>query len=299
MNRHKKRSHKHEYDGWIIVNKPINMTSYDALRQVKRALNVVKAGHAGTLDKPARGLLVIGLGKATKAIPFITEAFKKYHFVVNFGSSTTTDDATGEVVSLSKKRPSKDEILEVIPSFTGKIFQVPPQYSLVKVNGTRSYKIALKGERVSLAERPLHVKSLELTKWISENQAEFTMECGKGGYVRSIARDLGEQLGCFGHVETLTRMESGPFKLSDACELDYFSDSIKPEHIIIPLERALMGMLEIKLDESQRKLIKNGRSIRLNSECSDDQKAWVSFKGKAAAWGEIKNHEFFPKRVLC
>ena len=301
MNTSAKSEPSQAVHGWVTVNKPSGITSFKALGIVKRAFKSRKAGHAGTLDKPANGLLVIGLGHATKAIPFVTEATKQYSFIVNFGSSTTTDDATGEIIAVSEHRPSQEDIRAALQSFRGQIQQVPPQFSSVKVSGVRSYVYAAKGKQVELISRPLLVKRLELVKQISPHQAEFEMECGKGGYVRCIARDVGEKLGCLGHVHTLTRIKSGPFHLNDACELEQFNSFNDKDlsKVLYPLEIALEAIPEIKVTEEEANTIHNGGSILCNQPHQENgSTAWISYKDQAIGWGIIKEGKFLPKRVL-
>ena len=189
--------------GWLAVDKPAGVTSTAVVNKVKWALSAQKAGHAGTLDPDATGVLAVALGEATKTIPYITDALKCYRFRVVLGAATDTDDASGRVLATSALRPTEAEVEAALGAFRGEIMQVPPQYSAVKVDGERAYDLAREGEAMELAARPLWVESLRVTGRPDADHVDLEMVCGKGGYVRSIARDLGRDLGCFGHVADL------------------------------------------------------------------------------------------------
>ncbi|MFN3294840.1 MAG: tRNA pseudouridine(55) synthase TruB, partial [Gemmobacter sp.] len=185
--------------GWLVVDKPAGVTSTAVVGKVRWALDAQKAGHAGTLDPDATGVLAVALGEATKTVPYVTDALKCYRFVVRFGAATATDDASGAVLETRDARPDDAQIVAALDGFRGDIRQVPPQYSAVKVDGARAYDLARDGEAMDLAARPLHVARLDLVARPDADHAELEMVCGKGGYVRAIARDLGQVLGCLGH----------------------------------------------------------------------------------------------------
>ena len=206
--------------GWLIVDKPAGITSTSVVNKVRWAFEAQKAGHAGTLDPDATGVLAVALGEATKTVPFITDALKCYRFMLRFGAATTTDDASGEVVAQSDLRPDDAAIAAALGAFRGEIMQVPPQYSAVKVDGERAYDLAREGEVMELAARPLWVESLEVMSRPDADHLELEMVCGKGGYVRSIARDLGAALGCLGHVAWLRRTWSGPFDVENGISME-------------------------------------------------------------------------------
>ena len=201
--------------GWLVVDKPAGVTSTTVVNKVKWAFSAQKAGHAGTLDPAATGVLAIALGEATKTVSLITDALKCYRFVVTLGAATTTDDAEGTVIATSDQRPTDADILAALPAFRGDIDQIPPQFSAVKVDGARAYDLAREGEEMDLAARPLWVDRLDLIGRPDADHVELEMVCGKGGYVRSIARDLGRSLGCLGHVQWLRREWSGPFTAAE------------------------------------------------------------------------------------
>jgi tRNA pseudouridine55 synthase len=209
--RYNKKRDKRDVHGWVILDKPVGMTSTHAVSLVKRQFNARRAGHAGTLDPLASGALPIALGEATKTVPFVMDGRKLYRFTVRWGEERDTDDAEGRVVARSDQRPVRDAIIALLPSFTGTIDQVPPRYSAIKVEGERAYDLARDGAHVELAARPVEIGRLELVDLPDPDHAVLEAECGKGTYVRSLARDLGRALGCFGHVNALRRAAVGPF----------------------------------------------------------------------------------------
>ncbi len=202
------RPRKRDVHGWVVLDKPIEMTSTHAVSVVKRAFHAKKAGHAGTLDPLASGLLPIALGEATKTVPFIMDGQKEYRFTVSWGAETSTDDAEGEVVASSDRRPTRADIEAIIPAFTGEITQVPPQFSAIKIGGERAYDLARDGETVALQPRTVEILWLRLVSHDDETSV-FEAACGKGTYIRAIARDMGRQLGCHGHVAALRRTRVG------------------------------------------------------------------------------------------
>ena len=245
-----RRKKGRDISGWLVVDKPAGPTSTTVVNKVRWALDAKKAGHAGTLDPAATGVLAVALGEATKTVPFITDALKCYRFEVRFGQATNTDDAEGEVIDSSDARPSDEQIADALDAFKGQIEQVPPQFSAVKVDGERAYTLARAGEDLDLAARPLWVDSLELIDRHDADHAVLEMVCGKGGYVRSIARDLGAALGCFGHVTWLRRTWSGPFEAESAVTLDRIEDLARTEaldELLLPLEVGLDDLPEVRV----------------------------------------------------
>jgi len=196
--------------GWLILDKPLGMTSATAVARVRRLFSAMKAGHAGTLDPLATGLLPIALGEATKTVSLVMDGWKTYRFTVQWGSETTTDDAEGMVTNQSAARPACEDIIALLPRFIGQIDQVPPTFSAILVAGERAYARARQGQDVALVSRSVTVEALELLE-ARPDEADFELRCGKGTYVRAIARDLGRVLGCFGHVTALRRTATGPF----------------------------------------------------------------------------------------
>ena len=248
--------------GWLIVDKPAGVTSTAVVNKVKWALSAQKAGHAGTLDPDATGVLAVALGEATKTIPYITDALKCYRFRVTFGAATDTDDASGKTIATSDQRPSDAEIEAALAAFRGQIEQVPPQYSAVKVDGERAYDLAREGEELDLAARPLWVESLVAQGRPDPDHVDLEMVCGKGGYVRSIARDLGAALGCLGHVAWLRREWSGPFSADHGVTLAQIDAEAKTEALdarLLPLELGLTDLPEFPATPEGAARLRNGK----------------------------------------
>jgi len=289
-------------NGWLVVDKPAGVTSTAVVSKVRWALGAAKAGHAGTLDPAATGVLAVALGEATKTVPFVTDAMKGYLFCVRFGQATTTDDAEGEVIATSEIRPEDGDIEAALGAFRGDILQVPPQFSAVKVEGERAYDIARAGEEMDLAARPLHVERLEMIARPDRDHAEFAMVCGKGGYVRSIARDLGIALGCHGHVTWLRREWSGPFQAADGLSLeqiDALSGTPELDEHLLPIEVALADLAQLPLSAEGAAKVKNGNPGQvLSSRAQFGDTVWGSFQGQPVAVGVYIAGELHPSRVF-
>ena len=254
-------------DGWVNLNKPVGMTSNQALSIVKRALKPQKAGHAGTLDPLASGILPIALGEATKTVPYVQDTYKVYNFEVTWGEQRTTDDAEGTAIHTSAKRPTRAEIEALLPAFIGDIEQIPPQFSAIKIDGERAYDIARSGEEVDIKPRLVYIEELEITTH-EAHKTSFRCLCGKGTYVRAIGRDLGLKLGCYGYITALERAEVGPFTLENAISLDFFRDSSDNpdlEKALLPLTTALDDIPVLALREQEAARLKNGNMIALLS----------------------------------
>ncbi|MCC5970987.1 MAG: tRNA pseudouridine(55) synthase TruB [Pararhodobacter sp.] len=289
-------------NGWLVVDKPAGVTSTAVVSKVRRALDAAKAGHAGTLDPAATGVLAIALGEATKTVPFVTDAMKGYLFRVRFGQSTDTDDAEGVVIATSQLRPTDMQIEAALGAFRGDIQQVPPQYSAVKIDGERAYDIAREGEAMDLAARPLHVERLELIARPEPELADFAMVCGKGGYVRSIARDLGAALGCLGHVAWLRREWSGPFQAEEGLTLDQIEALAGTPELdahLLPLEVALADLPQLPLSAEGAVRVRNGNPGQvLSSRAGPGDTAWASYQGQPLAIGTYIGGELHPSRVF-
>ena len=288
--------------GWVVVDKPAGPTSNDVVGKVKWAFDAQKAGHAGTLDPTATGVLAIALGEATKTIPFVTDALKAYDFTIRLGQGTNTDDAEGEVTSTSDVRPDDAAIRAALPALTGDIMQVPPVFSAVKIDGQRSYKLARDGETVEIAARPLYVDELTLLDRPDADHATLRMICGKGGYVRAIARDLGIALQTCAHVVTLRRTWSGPFDVNAAVTLDELETLAKQPEIdqfIQPLEIALEDLPEARCPADAVTRLRNGNPGRvLTTQAEWGDEAWASHEGRAVAVGVYRSGELHPSRVF-
>ncbi|KJZ24736.1 tRNA pseudouridine(55) synthase TruB [Tritonibacter mobilis] len=291
-----------DISGWLVVDKPAGLTSTAVVNKVRWAFDAKKAGHAGTLDPEATGVLAVALGEATKTVPFITDAMKAYTFTVTLGAATNTDDAEGEVIATSAERPSDEEIKEALLGFIGEIQQVPPKFSAVKVDGQRAYKLARDGEEVELSSRPLWVEELVMLDRPDADHVVLEMTCGKGGYVRSIARDLGEKLGCLGHVQELRRIWSGPFDAEDGVTLEQIDDLAKSPEIdqfLRPLEEGLADLTELKCTPEGATRLRNGNpGMVIASDVEYGDEAWASLEGKAVAVGIYKAGELHPSRVF-
>ncbi|MAW08185.1 MAG: tRNA pseudouridine(55) synthase TruB [Halobacteriovoraceae bacterium] len=291
-----------DISGWLVVDKPAGLTSTAVVNKVRWAFDAKKAGHAGTLDPEATGVLAVALGEATKTVPYITDAMKAYTFTVTLGAATNTDDAEGEVIATSAVRPSDEEIKEALLGFLGEIQQVPPKFSAVKVDGQRAYKLARDGEEVELAARPLWVEELVMLDRPDADHVVLEMTCGKGGYVRSIARDLGEKLGCLGHVQQLRRIWSGPFDAEEGVSLEQIDELAKSPEIdqfLRPLEEGLADLPELKCTAQGVVRLKNGNAgMVIASDVEYGEEAWASFEGKPIAVGVYKAGELHPSRVF-
>ena len=288
--------------GWLVVDKPAGITSTAVVNKVKWAMDAQKAGHAGTLDPAATGVLAIALGEATKTVPYITDALKCYRFMVNLGAATTTDDAEGTVIAMSDERPTDAAIEAALAGFRGDIMQVPPQFSAVKVDGERAYDLAREGEAMDLAARPLLVERLDVLSRPDADHVELEMVCGKGGYVRSIARDLGAVLGCLGHVAWLRREWSGPFTAAQGISLEQIDALAKTEALdawLKPLELGLTDLPELPCTPEGAARLKNGNpGMVLASSVGWGEEAWASYQGRAVAVGIYKSGELHPSRVF-
>ncbi|MEM9970196.1 MAG: tRNA pseudouridine(55) synthase TruB [Pseudomonadota bacterium] len=291
-----------DISGWIIIDKPAGLSSTGVVNKVRWAFDAKKAGHAGTLDPAATGVLAVALGEATKTVPYVTDAMKAYSFSVRFGAATNTDDAEGEVIETADARPNDDEIRAALPVFTGNIQQVPPKYSAVKIDGQRAYAMARAGEDVDLAPRPLFVESLTLTDRPDADTAVLQMVCGKGGYVRSIARDLGKALGCLGHVTALRRVWSGPFDVEQAVRLSDVEAEARTTALdarLLPLETGLYDLPELPTTAEGAARLANGNpGMVIASHAEFGDLAWASHQGTPVAVGIYKAGELHPTRVF-
>ncbi len=292
-----------DISGWLVIDKPAGMTSTAVVNKVRWAMDAKKAGHAGTLDPEATGVLAVALGEATKTVPYITDALKAYVFTVRLGQATNTDDAEGEVISKSSARPTDEDIKQALSPFLGEIMQVPPKFSAVKIDGQRAYKLARDGEDVELAARPLWVEELVLADRPDPDHAVLEMTCGKGGYVRSIARDLGAALGCHGHVKELRRIWSGPFGAEDGLSIEQIDEMAKTttlDDFLQPLEVGLSDLPELKCTPEGAVRLRNGNpGMVLASDVEYGDEAWASFEGKAVAVGTYRSGELHPSRVFA
>ncbi len=288
--------------GWLVVDKPAGITSTAVVNKVKWAFDAQKAGHAGTLDPAATGVLAVALGEATKTVPYITDALKAYVFTIRLGQSTNTDDAEGVVTGESDLRPTDAEIKEALHAFAGDVMQVPPAFSAVKINGERAYTLARDGEEFEIAARPLWVEELVMTGRPDADHVMLEMTCGKGGYVRSVARDLGSALGCLGHVVTLRRIWSGPFTAEegiDLATLDRLAKSAELDAYLRPLEDGLADLPSVQCPEASVAKLRNGNpGLVFAGDVEFGDTCWAVHDGRAVAVGKYRSGELYPTRVF-
>jgi tRNA pseudouridine55 synthase len=287
-----------EVNGWINLDKPVGVTSTQAVGRVKFLLSARKAGHAGTLDPLASGVLPVAFGEATKTVPIVQEGKKAYRFRVRWGEESATDDSEGDIVARSDKRPSGSEIAVLLPRFVGLIEQTPPTYSAIKIDGVRAYDLARDGERFSIAARPIHVYRLDLVS-TSPDSAVLEAECGKGAYVRAIARDLGRALGCYGHVVELRRTRVGPFFVDAAVPLDRLSaDSGQAALAMLPAQAGLAELASLPVDCNGAATLRRGQPLLLRGATYPDGPAWAACFGTPVAVGVIERGYFVSTRVF-
>ncbi len=294
------RPKKRDVHGWVVLDKPVGMTSTHAVAVVKRAFAAKKAGHAGTLDPLASGLLPIALGEATKTVPFVMDGRKAYEFTVAWGSQTDTDDTEGKVIATSEARPDEAAIAALLPRFTGTISQVPPRFSAIKIAGERAYDLARDGEEVVLEARPVEIDALRIVSHSAETTT-FEAECGKGTYVRAIARDLGLALGCLGHVAHLRRTRVGPFGIADATSVDALRESAdSAAGALRPVMAALSLIPEIAISRDAAMRLKRGQSVLLRGRdvLPASPAVYATCGGVLIAIGAVEQGEFVPHRVF-
>jgi tRNA pseudouridine55 synthase len=301
MARRKKGNPVH---GWLVLDKPLEMTSTRAVGILKRLFFAQKVGHAGTLDPLATGILPIAFGEATKTVPFAVDGEKVYHFAVRWGAETTTDDAEGEVSAADARRPAVSDIEALLPNFTGEILQVPPQYSAIKVGGERAYALARDGEDVQLEARPVVIEELRLLDMPDGDTAVFEARCGKGTYVRSLARDMGRELGCRGHVVGLRRTRVGPFSEQVAVRLEDIEAAAEAGEdlttFLSPVEMALGDIIEVNVSAADAADLVQGRSVLIRGRDAPilGGTAYAMSRGQIVALGEIERGALHPTRVF-
>jgi tRNA pseudouridine55 synthase len=288
-------------DGWLVVDKPLGITSAAVVNAARRALDAQKAGHSGTLDPLATGVLAIAFGEATKTVPAAQDGAKSYRFTVRLGQRTTTDDAEGEVIAESPARPSDDEIRAALRAFEGEIAQVPPVFSAVKVAGERAYDLARAGEIPELAPRPLTVHRIALTARPDPDHAEIEMVCGKGGYVRSVARDLGEALGCHGHVSALRRLATGPFRLEHAIAFEKIGEMLHEggSANLLPVATGLDDIPALAVTGDMADRLRRGQAVPVPPHrFGEGATIWAAEDGVPVAIGTQRGGLFHPGRVF-
>ncbi|MFB9372701.1 tRNA pseudouridine(55) synthase TruB [Algimonas porphyrae] len=291
--------------GWVVLDKPLELGSTKAVAIVRRLMDAQKAGHAGTLDPLATGILPIALGEATKTVPFLMDAAKSYEFDIAFGVSTATLDAEGDVTGKSDARPTRTAVTGVLPRFMGTVEQVPPRYSAIKIDGKRAYDLARAGEAVAMKTRLVRIDAVTMTAFDGDT-ASFTVDCGKGTYVRSLARDICVALGVDGHVSRLRRTRVGPFDLQRSLTLDALSelcDGARADEGLLPLSTALDDIPVLAVTDPQTTALRQGRAIAApqslqSSALSNREWILAEAEGLPIALCQPRGEELFPKRVF-
>lgn len=300
--------------GWLVLDKPLGPSSSGCVGRLKWLTGAQKVGHGGTLDPLASGLLPIAFGEATKTSSYAMDGSKTYEFDVSWGTSTETCDAEGNVIASSDARPSADQIMAALPSFIGDIEQTPPKFSAIKIDGKRAYELARKGEEVDIKSRLVSIADLRLTQMIDSNTASFEVDCGKGTYVRSLARDLALHLGCEGHISRLRRTAVGPFRIEKAVSLATFEEnegenaaSLLTQYLL-SVETVLDDIPALALTEQEARKLRHGQGIPVlpvaqrsslrDVRISQGDVVQVTANGSLVALARIAGGEIRPVRVM-
>jgi tRNA pseudouridine55 synthase len=294
-------------NGWIVLDKRAGMTSTQAVGAVRRIYNAQKAGHAGTLDPLATGVLPLALGEATKTVSFAVDGEKAYRFTVRWGAETNTDDAEGTVTRTSDQRPTLADIEAVLPRYTGIVMQTPPQFSAIKIDGNRAYDLAREGETVELEPREVVIDSLRVVDMPDESTTVLEAECGRGTYVRALARDIGRDLACFGHVIALRRTRVGPFLEEDSITLEELDAAARLDDggaaladALLGVEAALTGLTQLNVSQQDAARILRGQAVLIRGRDAPVMAgdAYALSKGQPIALGILEQGEFRPTRVF-
>ncbi len=290
--------------GWVILDKPVGIGSTQCVSKIKWLYKAAKAGHAGTLDPLASGMLPIALGEATRTVPYVMDGNKVYRFGIKWGAQTNTDDLEGEIIQTSAKRPSEVEIRALMPKYIGEIEQIPPKFSAVKIDGERAYKRARAGEDVIIESRAVTIHSFDLIEICDEDTSIFEITCGKGTYVRALARDMGIDLGCFGHICELRRTAVEPFDEDDLIPLDeliQMEDDLEAlDGEVLATGVALEGLPQTIIDKQQVMRIRSGNPVLLRGrDAITFAEEICAINGvELIAIGNVDKGSFYPKRVF-
>jgi tRNA pseudouridine55 synthase len=296
-------------NGWLIIDKPAGMTSAHVVARVKRMLDAAKIGHGGTLDPLATGILPLALGEATKTVSYVMDGEKRYRFTAKWGEARDTDDSDGQAVATSDVRPSRDAIEAALPAFRGEISQIPPDYSAIKVAGARAYDLAREGEKLDLTPRIARIDRFELVDQPDADTAVFEVVCGKGTYMRSLARDLARALGTHGHITQLRRTRSGPFNEKDAISLEKLqelSNSAPAAELVRPVETALDDIPALAMTAEEARRLQSGQTVSALSVARRTPLTNIGLgtvfcamaEGKPIALARFEGGELRPIRVL-
>lgn len=297
-------------DGWVCLDKPFEMGSTEAVSRIRRLFNAQKAGHAGTLDPLASGILPIALGEATKTVPMMMEAQKVYRFTINWGVSTDSVDREGEIIGRSDVRPPVEAVKAALPAFVGEIDQTPPRFSAIKVDGARAYDLARDGVEFELQSRRVTIYSAEVSDAPDADHVELTIRTGKGVYVRSLARDLAVVLGAEGHVSALRRELVGPFSTENAVTLDSLEEMVHrgvASEGLLAVATALDDIPELAVTEQDAFSLRQGRPIvllprqveTLKDRLRDGSRTVSAFQGQTlVALCQLRAGRLEPDRVF-
>lgn len=286
-------------DGWLVLDKAAGMTSTQAVSAARRLYSAAKAGHAGTLDPLATGVLPIAFGEATKTVSLVQDQPKSYRFTVRWGEARDTDDAEGAIVEQRDKRPSAAEIAAALPAFCGRLMQLPPAYSAKKLGGKRAYELARAGQQPDLEPNPVEIRRFELLQTPDKDRAIFTVDCGKGTYVRALARDLGAVLGCLGHISDLCRTRVGPFALEGAIPLAKLSQlwqGSPPLEHLLPVKTVLDDIPALALTGPQADRLRSGQTVRVLD--ARDGRVCAVHAGMPVALADVIDGSVRPVRVF-
>jgi tRNA pseudouridine55 synthase len=309
--------------GWVVLDKPVGMGSTEAVSKIKWLFQAEKAGHAGTLDPLASGMLPIALGEATKTVPYVQDGAKIYRFTVAWGEERSTDDLEGPVTQNSDRRPAEPDVRALLPKYTGVIMQTPPQFSAIKIAGERAYDLAREGETVDIPAREIEIGRLDIVEHATDRTL-FEVECGKGTYVRSLARDMGRDLGCFGHIAELRRVEVEPFtqddfvtvaeleaaRFGEQSEADGDADADVADTpidfgaidaLLVDTAAALDCLPQIAISDEAATKIRLGNPVIIRGRDApvEAEEACATARGKLVAIGAIEQGMFKPKRVFA
>ena len=292
-------------NGWLILDKPEGLTSTKAVGRTRWLFDAQKAGHAGTLDPLATGVLPIAFGEATKTVPYAVDGAKTYRFTVRFGAETDTDDSEGTVTATSDARPTRAQIEAALPQFIGEIEQVPPRFSALKVDGARAYDLARDQEDFDLPPRAVTIDRLSLVEQPDSDTCILEADCGKGTYVRALARDLGRALGCLGHIAALRRTRVAGFTIDKAVMLETVEQAAEKgrealNSLLQPVETALTDLPALPVTPTDAANIRQGRSVLLRGRDAPIMAgaAFAVSRGAPVAIGEVAQGEFHPSRVF-
>ncbi len=301
MSETKQKRQKRDLSGWLVFSKPYDMSSTEAVGKLRWLFGARKAGHAGTLDPLATGILPIAFGEATKTVPFVQDGTKVYEFDIVWGAQTSTDDMEGEVIATSDTRPDRAALESVLPDFSGLITQIPPAFSAIRIGGERAYDLARAGEKLDMPPREVEIDSIEILSH-DEYKSRLSVTCAKGTYVRALARDIAQALGTKGHVGALHRARVGEFSDEMAVTLEEIeaAQETARDALLLPVAAGLFDLPEIRIDDRQAATVRLGNPVLLtgrDAPVSLDE-AWASCRGEAVAVGVVEKGQFKPRRVI-